>query len=121
MLHLARVVCFRAHRAHLSAVAFSWYSGRDQRDLQRRWGHLLARAGLSPDGSVMHVLISQRLVLWGLCTAFGSSGDEWATAWVSVVAHLTIRYKRNLSPKHSRFRYCTLDAPKRSRTVTKAG
>ena len=34
---------------------------------------------------------------------------------------LTIRYKRNLSPKHSRFRYCTLDAPKRSRTVTEAG
>ena len=85
MLHLARVVSFRVHRAQLGAVAFSWYSGRDQRDLQRRWGHLLARAGLSPDGSVMHVLISQRLVLWGLCTAFGSSGDEWATAWVSVV------------------------------------
>ena len=25
---------------------------------------------------------------------------------------LTIRYKRNLVPTHSRFRYCTLDAPK---------
>ena len=39
-----------------------------------------------PDGSVMHVMISQRLVLWGLCTASGSSGDEWATAWVPAVA-----------------------------------